>query len=390
MKMLSEEKMKNFDIVIIGAGSVGLPLSYFLAKKGKKVVVIDKMPSHGRGQNKAAIGGIRATHSDPAKINICQQSIEIIKEIEKEHGLDVDWVQGGYVYPVYDNERENALKNLLVKQKEYGLNIDWVSAEKIQELAPGILAEGLRGGTYSPEDGSVCPMKLADAFYILAKRAGVEFKFNEEVTEIKYEGTSITGVVTDKESYEAELYVNASGGNAKEICQMAGMDVPVQPDSHEGGVTEPVKKFFDPMLVDIRPEEGSANYYFYQNKENQIVFCITPEPKYLGKDTDNTSEFLPQVIKRMVNLYPRLRNIRVRRTWRGLYPMTPDGFPIVNFPENFSNLLLTVGMCGQGLMLGPGLGKILAEVVVDKSKDYEFIFDQLSLYREFSGNEVLK
>lgn len=390
MKMFSEEKMKNFDIVIIGAGSVGLPLSYFLAKKGKKVVVIDKMPSHGRGQNKAAIGGIRATHSDPAKINICQKSIEIIKEIEKEHGLDVDWIQGGYVYPVYDDERENALKSLLVKQKEYGLNIDWVPAEKIKELAPGILADGLRGGTYSPEDGSVCPMKLADAFYILAKRAGVEFKFNEEVTDIKHESTSITSLVTNKDSYEAELYINASGGDAKEICQMLDMEVPVQPDSHEGGVTEPVKKFFDPMLVDIRPEEGSANYYFYQNKENQIVFCITPEPKYIGKDMDNTSEFLPQVIKRMVNLYPRLRNIRVRRTWRGLYPMTPDGFPIVNFPENFSNLLLTVGMCGQGLMLGPGLGQILSEIIVDKTDKYDFILDQLSLYREFSGDEVLK
>ena len=382
--------MKNYDIVIIGAGSIGLPLSYFLAKKGKKVAVLDQMPSHGRGQNKAAIGGIRATHSDPAKINICQKSIEIIKEIEEVYNLDVDWIQGGYVYPVYDEERETALKGLLVKQKEYGLNIDWVTPEKIQELAPGIKQEGLRGGTYSPEDGSVCPMKLADAFYILAKRAGVDFKFNETVTDITFEGTEITGIKTDRENYEADLYVNASGGNAKELSEMVGIDVPVTPDSHEAGVTEPVKKFFNPMLVDIRPEEGSANYYFYQNKENQIVFCITPEPKFFGKDMDNTSEFLPQVIKRMVGLYPRLRNIRVRRIWRGLYPMTPDGFPIVSFPEKYNNLLLTVGMCGQGLMLGPGLGKILAEVIVDKSKDYQFIFDQLSLYREFSGNEVLK
>ena len=160
------------------------------------------------------------------------------------------------------------------------------------------------------------------------------------------------------------MFVNAAGGNAKEIGAMIGLDVPVLPDCHEAGVTEPVKRFFEPMIVDMRPEDGSSNYYFYQNKENQIVFCITPEPKLYGKDTDNTSVFLPQVVKRMVTLYPRLRNIRIRRTWRGLYPMTPDGFPIVNFPENFSNLLLAVGMCGQGFMLGPGLGEILAEVIV--------------------------
>ncbi len=382
--------MKNYDIVIIGAGSVGLPLSYSFAKRGKKVAVIEKMPSHGRGQNKAAIGGIRATHSDPAKIKICQMSIDIVKNMKNDHDLEVDWLQGGYMFPVYDEQREEALKGLLVKQKEFGLNIDWVSAEKILELAPGINPNGLRGGTFSPEDGSACPMKLADAFYILAKRAGVDFYFNETLNRINHENGKITSVVTNKNEFSADFFSIATGGDAKETCAMIDLDVPVQPDSHEAGVTEPVKRFFEPMIVDIRPEEGSANYYFYQNAENQIVFCITPEPKFYGKDMDNTSQFLPQVVKRMVSLYPRLRNVRIRRTWRGLYPMTPDGFPIVNLPENFSNLVLAVGMCGQGFMLGPGLGEIIAEKVLNNNTNYDFIFDQLSLYREFSGNEILK
>jgi len=382
--------MKSYDILIIGAGSVGLPLSYYLAKKGLSVGVVEAMPSHGRGQNKAAIGGIRATHSDQAKIKICQRSIEIISRMKEEHGLNIDWIQGGYMFPVYDEKRETALKSLLVKQKDFGLNIDWVGPDKIQELAPGINPDGLRGGTFSPEDGSACPMKTADAFYILAKRAGVNFMFNEEVIEMKHEAGTITSVTTNKATYNAGMFANAAGGNAKEIGALVGLDVPVTPDSHEAGVTEPVKRFFEPMIVDIRPEPGSVNYYFYQNAENQIVFCITPEPKIVGKDIDNTSVFLPQVVERMVKLYPRLRNIRVRRTWRGLYPMTPDGFPIVNFPNEFKNLLLGVGMCGQGYMLGPGLGEILSEIIFDKEEKYCDILNQLSLYREFSGNELLK
>lgn len=382
--------MKSYDVLIIGAGSIGLPLSFYLAKAGVKVGILETYPSHGRGQNKAAIGGIRATHSDPAKITICKKSINIVKNMKDEHGLEIDWLQGGYMFPVYDDIRENALKGLLVKQKEYGLNIDWISSEKVQELAPGINTDGLRGGTFSPEDGSASPMKTADAFYILAKRAGAVFHFNETVEKINYEGRLITEVVTNKETYTAGIVVNATGGNAREISAMMGLDVPVNPDQHEAGVTEAVKRFFEPMIVDIKPAKGSANYYFYQNKEDQIVFCITPEPKIYGKDCDNTSQFLPQVIERMVAIYPRLRNIRVRRTWRGLYPMTPDGFPIVNFPKDFDNLLLAVGMCGQGYMLGPGLGEILADVIINKTDKYQSIFDQLSLYREFTGNEVLK
>ena len=57
--------MSDYDVIIIGAGSVGVPTSYFLAKEGMKVLVLEKNASAGQGENKAAIGGVRATHSDP-------------------------------------------------------------------------------------------------------------------------------------------------------------------------------------------------------------------------------------------------------------------------------------------------------------------------------------
>jgi sarcosine oxidase subunit beta len=382
--------MKKFDVLIIGAGSVGVPLAYYLSEKGAKVGVIEKLASVGRGQNRAAIGGIRATHSDPAKIRICQKSLDIVRRMEPEYGFDVDWVQGGYMFPVYDHEREKTLRNLLEYQQHFHLNIDWVTAKQIEELAPGITTKNLLGGTYSPEDGSASPMKVIDAFYVMADYNGAEFFFNEEVIDFESSNGKITKVITDKDTYEADMIVNASGGDARELCAKAGLDVPVYPDSHEGGITEPVKRFFEPMIVDIRPIKGSANYYFYQNGEGQVVFCITPDPKIPGKDNDNTSEFLPQVVKRMIGIYPRLRNLRIRRTWRGLYPMTPDGFPIVGFPKEYDNMLLAIGMCGQGFMLGPGLGEILSEIIVDKSTEYNEILEELTLYRNFTGEEKLK
>ena len=382
--------MKKFDVAIIGGGSVGLPLSYYLAKRGLKVGVIEKLSSVGRGQNRAAIGGIRATHSDPAKITLCQMSLEIFRNFVNEYGFDIDWVQGGYMYPVFDEAKEKALKELLVKQKSYNLNIDWVGPDKIAELAPGISTEGLRGGTFSPGDGNASNLKVAEAYYVMAMRAGVEFFFNEEVVSMEKEGRVITKFSTNKDEYSAGLVVNASGADAAALGRLVGLELPVFPDSHEAGITEPVQKFFDPMIVDIRPDYGSLNYYFYQNKEGQVVFCITPAPKIEGHDSDNTSSFLPHIISRMLTIYPRLRNLRVRRTWRGLYPMTPDGFPIVGFTNEFDNMLLTVGMCGQGFMLGPGLGKVLTEIIVDKSQAYNHILDQLTLYRSFAGQEVLK
>ncbi len=382
--------MKKYDVVIIGAGSIGVPAAFYIAKKGLKTAVIEKFPSEGRGQNRAAIGGIRATHSDPSKIKMCQVSIDLVKNMREEYGEDVDWIQGGYLFPVYTNEIEKSLKNILVKQKEFKLNIDWVSPEKIKELVPGINPDGLLGGTYSPEDGSASPLKLLGAYYRLGVKAGVDYFFNETVTSIKHSKGKIDKVITDKDEYSAGLVINAAGAYAKEIGAMTELDIPVNPDCHEAGITEPVKRFFEPMVVDVRSDGESANYYFYQNREGQVVFCITPKPNIWGTDTDNTSAFLPLVVRRMLELYPRLRNLRIRRTWRGLYPMTPDGFPIIGFTKEISNLFLAVGMCGQGFMIGPGLGLIASEIIADKSEKYNFILEQLTLYRNFSGVEVLK
>lgn len=382
--------MKKYDVLIIGAGSIGVPTAFYIAKKGLKTAVIEKFPSEGRGQNRAAIGGIRATHSDPSKIKMCQISIELVKSMKEEYGEDIDWIQGGYLFPVYTKEVETSLKNVLVKQKEFKLNIDWISPDKIKELVPGINPDGLIGGTYSPEDGSASPLKLLGAYYRLGVKAGVDYFFNETVTSIKHSNGSIEKVITDKDEYSSELVINAAGAYAKEIGAMTDLDIPVNPDCHEAGITEPVKRFFEPMVVDVRADGQSANYYFYQNREGQVVFCITPKPNIWGTDTDNTSVFLPLVVRRMLELYPRLRNLRIRRTWRGLYPMTPDGFPIIGFTKEISNLFLAVGMCGQGFMIGPGLGLIASEIIADKSEKYNFILEQLTLYRNFSGVEVLK
>jgi len=74
---MNPNSTKNFDAIVLGAGSIGAPTAYYLAKKGLKVLVLESVPSVGQGSNKRAIGGIRATHSDPAKISLCLRSIEI-------------------------------------------------------------------------------------------------------------------------------------------------------------------------------------------------------------------------------------------------------------------------------------------------------------------------
>ena len=382
---------KHFDAVIIGAGSVGAPAAYAMAAAGLDILVVDKLPSVGQGSNKTAIGGIRATHSDPAKIRLGLRSIEIFASWQALHGDDIEWYRGGYSFVAYREQEEKVLKQLLEIQHSYGLNIEWLDRDALLEVIPDLNPCDLCGGTFSPDDGNASPLLAIHAFYAQAQRLGAEFRFGERVIEILVENGRVRGVRTDKGTYNTEVVVNAAGPWAREVAHMVGLDVQVTPDCHEAAITEAVARFLDPMVVDIRPVPGSSNFYFYQHYTGQIVFCITPSPPIQGFDTRETSEFLPMVARRLLDVMPKLKNIRVRRTWRGLYPMTPDGFPIVGWTEEGEGLLLAVGMCGQGFMLGPALGELLARMVTGalEPEDHQ-VLEHLSPYREFAGQEKLK
>lgn len=384
--------MPNYDVIIIGAGSVGLPTAFFLARERLKVLVMDELPSPGQGQNKSAIGGVRATHSDPAKIQTCQQSLKVFSAWKEQFGEDIHYNQGGYCFPVYQEEHAKSLKRLLETQKRYHLNIDWLEAKDVVRLLPGINAKGLNGGTYSPEDANISPILAARAFYNQALKRGTTFKFQEKVVGLEKRKGFGMEVRTDKGTYKTERVINAAGANAREVGKMMGVDLPVFPDSHEAGVTEPVKPFFHPLVVDIREFPGSKNFYFYQEEEGHIIFCLTPQPIIPGLNRDSTSFFLPQAARRLINLFPRLRNIRVRRVWRGLYPMTPDGVPIVDEVKDSGGFYVAVGFCGQGFMLGPGIALNLMNLIT-KGKPLlpEDIFRSYSLYRDYTRpSEALK
>ena len=383
---------KEYDAIIIGAGSVGCPLAYFLAKEGFKTLVLDKRPASGQGENKAAIGGVRATHSDPAKIKICQTSLDIFSKWEDKYGVDIGWKKGGYCFPVFREQEEKVLKSILPIQKSHDLNIDWVDNDRVQEVVPGINSQGLVGGTFSPDDGMVSPLLATEAFTNAAKDLRVEFQYNQMVKDITVSSSnSVESAKTQTDAFHAPIIVNTAGANAREIGNMTGLELPITPDSHEAGISAAVKPFLGPLVVDLRPgpEGKTSNFYFGQLSGGQFIFCYTPSKLFIGENRESTSEFIPIISRRLVDLIPKLKNLLIRRVWRGCYPMTPDGVPIVGKAPGIEGLYLGVGMCGQGFMMGPGTGKNLANIIAKGKPLIEpDVFDLLSPERDFYAEKV--
>ncbi|ENO12390.1 FAD dependent oxidoreductase [Thermoplasmatales archaeon SCGC AB-539-C06] len=124
---------KRYDVIIIGAGSVGNPTAYFLAESGFRVLVVDELASTGQGQNKSAIGGVRATHSDPAKIQICLQvSISFLVGWKKLVLILVG--RKAVIVSLYlERKKKKILKSILPIQKRHGLKIDWIDSDGIKK-----------------------------------------------------------------------------------------------------------------------------------------------------------------------------------------------------------------------------------------------------------------
>lgn len=381
--------MTSFDVAVIGAGSVGTPLALFLAREGLSVGVFDPAPSQGRGENRAAIGGIRATHSEPAKALLCQESLEVFSSWHDRTGDDIEWRRGGYLFVAYREEDVDSLRRVVEVQRALGLDIDWIPPSRVEDVVPGIRTEDLLGGTFSPGDGSASPLRAVHSFRIWAERAGARFHFEEPVWSIRLDGDRVAGVLTPRGEYSAGAVVNAAGAAAAAVGHMVGVELPVTTDSHEAGVTDPVARFLEPMLVDLRPGPASKNMYCYQSATGQLLFALTPDPLRPGTDRRSTSRFLPEVSRRLVELLPRLRHLNVRRTWSGLYPMTPDGSPLLG-PIGPRGHLVAAGMCGQGFMLGPGVARCLARHLTgSETSEDRRVFSDLRPDRDFTRAEVL-
>jgi sarcosine oxidase, subunit beta len=279
---MTEPTIPFYDVIIIGAGSIGAPAALSFAQAGMRTLVLEEGASVGQGSNKKAIGGIRATHSDPAKIHLCMRSLEIFSTWNEIYGDDIEWYKGGYCFVAYRDQEVQILKDLVAKQKAFGLNTEWYDRDSLLEIVPDLNPMNLLGGSFSPDDGSASPLLAIHAFYRQACQLGAQFRFNEAVQEVISRGGRVTGVRTNRGTYGTDVVINATGSWANKISQMVGVEVPVKSDAHEAAVTEAVAHFLKPMVVDIRNAPGFRQLLLLPARNRSNLLLHHTQPFYLG------------------------------------------------------------------------------------------------------------
>ncbi len=356
--------MKNVNCLIIGAGISGVSIAYNLAVKGmKNIHVVDKgYFTHGATGRCGA--GVRQQWNTETNCVLAKKSIEFFehaKEILQYPG-NLEFKQEGYlILATSTQEHEQFIKNVQL-QNSLGIPSSLLNKEEALKIVPHLNTDAFVSAAFCPTDGHLNPFKMTEAYMLAAKRLGVTFSFFEEVLKINRDGQVIDSVETDKETYVAQIVVNAAGGYAAEIGALAGVHIPVYSENHEILATEPVEKLQGPMVMSF-----SKNIYCQQVPHGAFLMGRSNPGQPHDHDIESSWQFLDEMAKTAVEILPILGKLRVVRQWGGSYNMSPDRQPIISATDELQGFYIACGFSGHGFMFAPMTGLLLSEIILKET-----------------------
>jgi sarcosine oxidase subunit beta len=357
------------DVVVIGAGIMGLSVAYHLAERGvNRVTVIDRGYLCGGASGRNG-GGVRAQWSSEVNVRLMLESIRMCREFAAKMKINVWLRQGGYLFLARTRALRETLEKSVALQNECGLPTRMLSPAEARAVVPELDTSGVEAASYNPDDGVVFPWPFVWGYARAAEKLGVEVLPWHEVVGFDTTGPRIDRVRVRRSgppgfpagpeiAIVTGRVVNAAGAWSPEIARMLGVELPNRPHRHEICSSEPLKPWLKPLVADL-----SDGLYFSQSTRGEIVGGIGNAYVPEGLNQESSHAFLGRYARALVRACPALGDVKVLRQWAGCYDLTPDANPIVGPVEGVEGFHQASGFMGHGFMMAPVVGKRLAAVV---------------------------
>ena len=352
------------ELVIIGAGIMGLSTAYQLAKlhrarkRPPSIVVLERsyLVAGASGRNG---GGLRMQWADAQNVALMMRSIDICRGLAQELDINLWFRQGGYLFLARNEEAESRLRRNVELHEMVGAPTRLLSARQVLDVVPELDTREVRIASYNPDDGVVFPWPFVWGFAQQARALGVRLQTHTEVERIEPLASGYRLHLEGGRSIEADRVLNATGAWSAGINAALGIELPNHPHRHEILSSEPIKPFLDPLVVDLE-----SGLYFSQSTRGEIVTGITMrddhEPESSDIDLGSSLRFLSHIARQLIALLPRARTMTPLRQWSGPYDISPDGDPIVGPSPGHPQLWQLCGFTGHGFMIAPVVGELLA------------------------------
>jgi sarcosine oxidase subunit beta len=397
---------EKYDAIVIGAGIIGACTGYELAKRGWKVLNVDKLPEAGHGSTSGSCAIIRLHYSTPDGVAMAREGYyywidwpKYLKYVD-ETGL-VQYINTGCL--VIKTEKNHYLEKVMASLDELCVPYMDISPEEIPQFLPLLntknygppvlpsderfgqpTADRIAGAIYVPESGLISdPKQSVHNVQRAAEAIGGKYRFKAEVTEIRKKDDRVAGItLADGTEIDAPVVINVAGPHSYIINRMAGveddMNIKTRPLRQEV-CHVPAPEGFDYNNLGTIISDGDVGCYSRPEVGNNILIgsedpeCDTME--YIDDPDNYNTNFTEQWTTQAMREAQRIADLRIPNQPSGvvdLYDCTDDWIPIYD-KSSLPGFYMAVGTSGNQYKNAPVVGVLMAELIgaVEKGRDHD-------------------
>jgi sarcosine oxidase, subunit beta len=352
---------KHYDVVIIGGGSHGLATAYYLRRHGVTDVAILEKNYIGSGAAGRNTTILRSNYKTPEGARFYDASVKLYENLSKELNFNLLFSQNGHLTLAHSDRAAFVMADRAEVNRLMGIDSRFIGPDEVSKLAPAMSVTQdatypIVGALYHPPGGIIRHDAVVWGFARGADQGGAEIHPYTEVTGLERNNGRITKVKTTRGDISAGTVLNCTAGWTSLISAMAGVRMPITTHILQACVTEPMKPLLDVVIV-----SSQMHVYISQTDRGEFLMGAEIEP-WTTYRMQGTLNFLQEVTRHTLELFPQLEHARLLRSWAGLCDLSPDYSPILGETE-VENFHVSSGWGTYGFKAAPIVGKTLAELV---------------------------
>lgn len=351
------------DVLVVGCGAIGLSVAYNLARRGLRVLAIDRV-GPGAQTSRRAAGQSVIAQTDSAMGDLMHRSIDLIAGFTERTGVPFKYHQVGSVKYALSDWSAAQLEREVERATRLGATVSMVSLADAQAAAPHTNAGAAVAAWHAPNDMYFSPPEMLAAYHAAAEHAGVEFRFGEDVSEVMIDGGKVVGVETQNGTIHAGAVILTTGPWTKAMLARLGTVLPAVYVRHQYSIRSGIPEIH-PGLPSVRIVDHAV--YARPEGANLMFGTYEPNPLELASVPRRTEEVpldgaaIETALQKVSAVFRGLSKSKVVELRGGVTTMTPDGSYLIDEVQGARGLFFFTGCNVMGLSCAPALGEDLAE-----------------------------
>jgi len=361
------------DMVVIGAGALGLSTALHGVLAGRSVIVVERAAAGSQASGRAA-GLFKSVQADALRTALARRSIARAVSFGDWAGVPLDVVRSGSFLVARTDAHQAYLRTEARQSAGWGAEVRVAPAAELADRVSYYRGDGTELALWCPEDIYIEePMSLVAAYLAAARRHGTEVLEREAVTGVVMSGGGVAGIETTARSIRAAVVVDAAGAWTRQVAALAGADASVAPVRHQLLVTEPtaqvragdsITRVVDAAAY-LRPARGGLMFGGFEADP----LPVDPRTEPVGFSTDDVPldlSVLRKMADRVAAEVPVAMDQPVAEHRGGLFTMSPDGRFVAGPVPHVPGLWVASGCNGSGFSSSPAIGEALADWICDR------------------------